>query len=64
MWFRTSALVTGLVAAVVVLIVVYILNLISPAPAGGFGWALGVSVVNAFFAGYFGHIAGLRDRVR
>ena len=60
MWFRGSAVVTGIVAAVVTLVVVYILSLIvSPGPS--FGWALGVSVVNAFFAGYFGHIAGTRS---
>ncbi|MGQ9684140.1 MAG: hypothetical protein ACUVX9_16545 [Anaerolineae bacterium] len=53
-------MVTGIVAAVVTLVVVYILSLIvSPGPS--FGWALGVSVVNAFFAGYFGHIAGYRE---
>ena len=58
-WFRTSAVVTGIVAALIVLVVVWILNLI--VPTRDFGWALGVSVVNAFFAGYFGHIAGYRE---
>ncbi|MCL6431366.1 MAG: hypothetical protein K6V36_11010 [Anaerolineae bacterium] len=59
-WFRSSALITGVVAAVIVLVVVWILNLI--APSGDFGWALGVSVISAFFAAYFGHIAGYRER--
>jgi hypothetical protein len=60
MWISGSAAVTGIVAAVIVAIVVWILNAISPAT--GFGWAIGVAVVCSFFAGYFGHIAGGRAR--
>jgi hypothetical protein len=57
-WLSGNALVTGIVAGVIVLVVVLILGAI--VPTAGFTWALGVSTVSSFFAGYFGHIAGAR----
>ncbi len=58
-WWSTRALVTGVIAGVIVLIVTIILGAIFPTT--GFDWALGVATVNGFFAGYFGHIAGARS---
>ena len=61
-WLSGRALVTGIVAGLVVLIVTLILGAI--VPTDGFTWALGVATVNGFFAGYFGHIAGYREARR
>lgn len=58
-WLSTRALVTGIVAGLIVLVVVFILGAI--VPTDGFNWALGVATINGFFAGYFGHIAGARQ---
>ena len=58
-WLSGRALVTGIVAGVIGLIVILILGAL--APTQGFDWALGVGTITAFFAGYFGHIAGARQ---
>ena len=57
-WFSSNAILTGIVAGLVTLVVVFILGAI--VPTDGFTWALGVATISAFFAGYFGHIAGAR----
>jgi len=57
-WISGRALVTGVIAGLIGLIVIIILGAI--APTAGFTWALGVGTITAFFAGYFGHIAGAR----
>ncbi len=59
-WLSGNALVTGIVAGLIGLIVIFILGAI--VPTAGFTWALGVGTITAFFAGYFGHIAGTRRR--
>lgn len=61
-WLNSGALVTGVIAGIVVLVVTLILGAIFPTV--GFEWALGVATVNGFFAGYFGHIAGARRGLR
>jgi hypothetical protein len=60
-WITGRALVTGIVAGLIGLVVILILGAI--APTAGFTWALGVGTITAFFAGYFGHIAGARRGV-
>lgn len=60
-WITGRAFVTGIVAGLIGLIVIIILGAI--APTAGFTWALGVGTITAFFAGYFGHIAGARRGV-
>ena len=60
-WITGRALVTGIVAGLIGLVVILILGAI--APTAGFTWALGVGTITAFFAGYLGHIAGARRGV-
>ena len=60
-WITGRAFVTGIVAGLIGLVVILILGAI--APTAGLTWALGVGTITAFFAGYFGHIAGARRGV-
>ena len=64
LWIRGGALLTGLAAVVAGAIVLFVVQAFDPIPGSCFSWAMGVTLVTAFFAGYFGYLAGIRARGR